>query len=338
MPTTKTTLRPLSRAALTALTVGVGLLGAACDQGALGEASDAIAFRPGGGWGCTQCGLTLGNSPNINGAELSDVHLDAVNTSGIKVRLGTGPLPDALSFALEVDMEKETFVAVDPGDRDVELFSGADFVGAKIALEMPNGGGTVTLVITDYDEEVESWAAGGAPLVAYKAEYMNGNAYTSLCPSTSPENQWFTLIAGEIYDRDSHLITPSSRSVSIACVGEAAAKMKLMDFHPQGNRGASVDERTATLRMITADYCGDGTSYTATGVPVAWRDVDGMIEPPTEENYLEAIWTKDGARCLDIPRLHDRDTIHCSIPECEGMQELDKDAGDVWRTMLPSLD
>ncbi|MCA9659788.1 MAG: hypothetical protein KC486_15705 [Myxococcales bacterium] len=336
MPTTTTTFRTLSRAALAALAVGVGLLGAACDQGALEDAGDDLAFRPGGGWGCSYCGATLGNSPIVNGADLSDVHLDAANTAGIKVRLGTGPLPNAYSFALDVDVDTETFRALDPGDPDVVLFEGADFVGAKIALEMPNGGGTVTLVITDFDEEVESWAAGGKPLVAYKAEYMSGGVYKSLCPSTSPENQWFTLIAGEIYDRNNHLITPSSRSVSLACVGEAAAKMKLMDFHPQGNRGASVDERTATLRMITGDYCGDGTSYTATGVPVAWRDAEGLIEPPTEENYLEAMWTKDGARCLDTPRLVDRDTIHCSIPECEGNQELDED--DVWRTMLPTLE
>ncbi|MGB1015041.1 MAG: ADYC domain-containing protein, partial [Nannocystaceae bacterium] len=216
---------------------------------------------------------------------------------------------------------------------DIVLFNlWEDFIGAKIALEM-SGAIDVTLVITDYDEEIESWANGGKTVVAYRAQYLDGVTYKPLCPSTSPENQWFTLISGEIYDRDSNLVTSSAGSVSIACVGEAAAKMKLMDFHPTGNRGASVDERTATLRMITGDYCGDGTSYTSSGIPVAWRDVDDLVEPPTEESVLEAMWTKDGARCLDTPRLTERDMIHCEIPYCEGVQEFD---GDTWRTMLPN--
>ncbi len=316
---------------LAAAILGIGLLSSACD----GEAFDSPqvpTLRSGSGFGCAHCGIGLGNSPTINGADLSDIHLDAMNTSGVKLRLGTGPLPNASQFVLDVDPVTETFRALDPDEHDLVLFEGSDFVGAKIALEMPNGGGTVTLVITDIDIGVESWAAGGAPIVAYRAQYLSGGAYQSLCPSTSPENQWFTLISGEIYDRSNHLITPSARSVSIACVGEAASKMKLMDFHPQGNRGATTDDRLATLRMITADYCGDGTPYTASGVQVAWRDGDGLVEPPTDEHVLEAMWTKDGARCLDTPRLTDRDLVHCDIPSCEGLQEFD---GEVWRTMLP---
>lgn len=330
MPTSKF-FPTINRLPLVAALLSCGLLLSACD-GQVNDEAEQATLRSGGGFGCSHCGINLGNSPNVNGADLSDIHLDTTNTSGIKLRLGTGPLPNGSPFVLDIDPVTETFRALDPGDPDVVLFEGTDFLGAKIALEMPNGGGTVSLEITDIDDEVISWAAGGAPIVAYRAQYLSGGMYQSLCPSTSPENQWFTLISGEIYDRSNHLITSSARSVSIACVGEAAAKMKLMDFHPEGNRGASVDDRLATLRMITADYCGDGTSYTAGGVAVAWRDHDDLVEPPTDENTLEAMWTKDGARCLDTPRFTNRDMVHCEIPDCEGQQEFD---GEVWRTMLP---
>jgi len=330
MPTTtnfQSTLRPL----LTALLVSFGLVGSACDSETL-ELEETLTERSGGGFGCSHCGIVLGNSPNINGAELSDIHLKLANTTGAKLIQGTGPMSHPYGFTLDVDPDTDTFVARNLTNPNTVLFEGADFVGAKIALEMP-GPVNVTLVITGYDEEIESWAHGGKQVVAYRAVYTSGGVSKSLCPSTNPENQWFTLIAGEIYDRNSNLVTSSADSVSIACVGEAAAKMKLMDFHPAGNRGASVDERTATLRMITGDYCGDGTSYTSSGIPVAWRDVDDLVEPPTEESVLEAMWTKDGARCLDTPRLTERDMIHCEIPYCEGVQEFD---GDTWRTMLPN--
>jgi hypothetical protein len=82
--------------------------------------------------------------------------------------------------------------------------------------------------------------------------------------------------------------------VTIACVGEAAAKMKLMDFHPHGNRQASVAERQATLRMITADYCGTGHSFTVNGTQVAWRDAAGQIEPRWERTSSRRCGTKTG--------------------------------------------
>ncbi len=329
-------LRALRSSPLAALALLLAPLAiAGCDAQEFGDNGD-ISFRPGGGWGCTHCGIVLGNSPNINGADLSDINLDGANTSGIKLKMGT--TPGNRPFRLEVDPDSESFIGINPQDPDDVLIKGAGFVGAKIVLEMP-GAVDVALEITDYDDEIESWAQGGATLTAYRAIYLSNNQYQSLCPSTSPENQAFTLILGETYKRGTGAqtgitaIEKTPRSVTIACVGEAAAKMKLMDFHPLSNRGADVDERMATLRMITADYCGDGTPYTASGIPVAWRDAAELVQPPTSEDVLEAMWTADGARCLDTPRLTSLDLIHCQVPACEDDRSFLSD--DVWRTMLP---
>jgi len=50
------------------------------------------------------------------------------------------------------------------------------------------------------------------------------------------------------------------------------------------------------------------------------------------------MWTPAGARCLDTPRLAERDMVHCEIPSCEDNLEFDDGDtnNDVWRTMLPS--
>ena len=97
-----------------------------------------------------------------------------------------------------------------------------------------------------------TWSPQGARVTAYRAQYLGPQGQiTALCPTTDPNNQWFTLIGGETYGQG---VTSAPRSVTIACVGEAAAKLKLLDFHPAGVRGASVAERQATLRMITADW------------------------------------------------------------------------------------
>lgn len=320
---------------LFALLTVVGAPG--CDAPEEDEDLGAIEVRPGGGFGCSWC-TVYGNSPNLNGADLSDINLDVVhtngtNTAGIKLRHGT--TEDGMAFRLSVDPATERFVGVDALDPGLTVLSGAGFVGAKIVLEMPNNGQTVHLVISDYDPAIPSWASDGGTVTAYRAQYVGSqNTLQPLCPTTNPDNQWFTLLFGEIYDPATNTVVPAPDTVSIACVGEAAAKMKLMDYGPNGARKASEDERTATLRMITADYCGTGHSFTATGMQVAWRNVDSTVLPPFKENVMEAKWGPGGALCLDQPRHASLEEVfeHCELPACEGTQF---DDGVLWRTMLP---
>lgn len=311
------------------------LTGAAgCDAPAEDEDLGAIAVRPGGG--CSWCTLT-GNSPNLNGAELSDINLDLVNTSGVNttgIKLRDGKTRDGVTFRLTVDPANERFVGVDPNNTSTTVVSGANFIGAKIVLEMPNNGQNVQLEISDYDAAIPSWATNGKPITVYKAQYVGSqNTLQPLCPTTNPDNQWFTLILGETYEATNDVVERPG-SVTLACVGEAAAKMKFLDYGPNGKRKASASERAATLRMITADYCGTGHSFTVTGMHVAWRNDDSTVLPPFKENVMEAKWGPGGALCLDQPRHASLEDVfaHCELPACEGTQF---DDGVLWRTMLP---
>ncbi|MBL9100140.1 MAG: hypothetical protein JNL82_04225 [Myxococcales bacterium] len=307
-------------ACLSLASVGCDVDGAALDED--------IRLRP--GW-CTQCGGIYSNAAIVNGAALSDINLEGVSTGGIKLRPGNSVYGE---FVLDIDPVNDRFVGVVTGADELAI-TGAQFVGAKIVLEMP-GGTVIDLEITHYDEDVQSWSKGGARVTAYRAQYLGPQGVpTPLCPTTDIDNQWFTLIGGEIYGPQG--ITAAPRSLTIACVGEAAAKMKLLDFHPAGTRGATVAQRQATLRMITADYCGTGQSFTATGTPVAWRDADGRVTPPFGEDVMEALWDEHGAICLDTPRVVARGDVDavCSLPTCEGMALTD---GATWRTMTPAHD
>lgn len=316
--------RPVSRALVLA---SLSALSFGCD---VEEASGEVTFRPGSGW-CSQCGLIYNNAAIVNGASLADIHLDYASTSGVKLRPGNSPQNQP--FRLDYDWDNDRFVGIMLDGSDEQVLEGRGFVGAKIVLEMP-GAVTIDLEITDYDDDIRSWSATGERITAYRAQYLGPNGIAPLCPSVDPNNQWFTLIGGEIYGQG---VQAAPRSITIACVGEAAAKMKLMDFHPAGSRGASVAERQATLRMITADYCGTGQSFTQTGTPVAWRDWQGLIKPPYGEDVMEALWTESGASCLSTPRFVAREDVEavCSIPVCEDESIVD---GAIWRTMLPASD
>jgi hypothetical protein len=61
----------------------------------------------------------------------------------------------------------------------------------------------------------------------------------------------------------------------------------------------------ACTRALRADYCGDGTSFTADGTTISVADVFG-IRIGTAGWPFEAEWTASGARCaarLRIPSL-----------------------------------
>jgi hypothetical protein len=65
------------------------------------------------------------------------------------------------------------------------------------------------------------------------------------------------------------------------------------------------------LKMLTADYCGTGRSFTRNGQPLRYEDADGWyrespaldVADPVDAAAVEAIWTGDGALCLANPRL-----------------------------------
>jgi hypothetical protein len=101
--------------------------------------------------------------------------------------------------------------------------------------------------------------------------------------------------------------------VNLGCAGSALAKMALTG-HTEASANAStfvttLSERQAMLKMLTADYCGDGKPFTVGGQPLNWRDdhdsmqLAALIATPPQPLVLESRWTEDGAACLEKPRV-----------------------------------
>jgi hypothetical protein len=136
--------------------------------------------------------------------------------------------------------------------------------------------------------------------IEYTALVFRGDRYNTVAKTVSaaaPDDGWFNL----------------------ACAGTAMAKMHLLRHTAAGGltHGAethptTIPQRQAMLKMLTADYCGDGRSFTVNGHPLVYGDVRGWypwaprppldLEDPAQVASFEAIWTENGAVCLDQPR------------------------------------
>jgi hypothetical protein len=113
----------------------------------------------------------------------------------------------------------------------------------------------------------------------------------------------------------------------LACVGTAAAKMHLLRHTSAGAlqsppRMTTPDQRTTMLKAITADYCGDGKSWTADGTPLFWTDARSWFPDPSARKEIlalpitqvEAIWGPNGVLCLNDPRRKPAKTATCPNP------------------------
>jgi hypothetical protein len=82
--------------------------------------------------------------------------------------------------------------------------------------------------------------------------------------------------------------------------------MMLMHFNPHlpewDSYHTEPEHRTATLKMLTADYLGIGEAFTRAGQPLLWMDVFGWTDPGGGSSP-EAIWSQGGAMCLTEPRM-----------------------------------
>ncbi|MFO0710080.1 MAG: ADYC domain-containing protein [Sandaracinus sp.] len=120
-------------------------------------------------------------------------------------------------------------------------------------------------------------------------------------------------------------------------LGEAQRKCREWGYDP-AVVGSATHE--ACTRMVRADYCGDGTSWTVDGTWIDVGDPAGIQEPTlAREMQFEAGWGPDGAVCVASTRYAVEDatgatllpSCWASLPRCE-----DRDAATAAGALLTS--
>ncbi len=93
----------------------------------------------------------------------------------------------------------------------------------------------------------------------------------------------------------------------IACTGGAEGKCIRFGYRPWRSApdGSSLAPYyQACVRMVRADYCGDGVGHTRNGTPIDLFDRIGIqADEPAPGMTLEAAWGPDGAVCVNHTRL-----------------------------------
>lgn len=213
---------------------------------------------------------------------------------------------------------RSRFVASD----GVTELSGKDLVGAEILLDHP-GPYDYVIRIAEVGEMIAPFT--GASIETYVLEYKRAIAgqtlddpnlaWVNVCGGVAlpgPDAWWETLgqdvlhtilIQGDRYDVTTMTTRPWAEAewFNLGCAGHTLSKLHLTGNTLAADPWAPHAERQATLKLLVADYCGDGVPFTVAGQALVWQGGRvGYFAPPVQ---LEARWDEHGATCLDTPRL-----------------------------------
>jgi ADYC domain-containing protein len=262
------------------------------------------------------------NGEGLNGEGLNGEGLNGSTTSGFTLWSSLD------GFVLYGDTHATTLDAttltasVFSGSAGAQSYSGADFVGAhfwsrrgdgsdvemRITAVTPPTTGTYWTYSIEYLETDNNWYAichdSSGPLDAIP---LNGTWDHNL--GTSTGGTW----------------TNDSTKFTLGCLKTGAiAKCVVDGYEPWTTTAGGIslaDYHLACVRMLRADYCGDGTSYTYNGRLINMYDGAG-VQTDTDDWAFEAEWDVHGARCLT-------DHQRATHPVTCAAQLVDPTCGDI---------
>lgn len=306
----------------TFLLVGNGVLLVAlalgCDAAEPGAADDdRVVLRPGSGGGGVWLNTNAIGTHAFSEIDLKEAAHDGVRLVRVRVRGPNGTWPE---------LERVEFAGGQlRGELGGTHYSGASLVDSKWDLKLVKGAteAPTTMWISAYEE-----AEPGE--LRYTFHYTDGSgAAIPLCDPDPSGDIAAVPIQDITVDDATGEIGHRPDTLYLGCTSGAIGKAVVWGYKPW-ERG--LDEYEAAVRMVRADYCYDGKSWTVPGTPIELRDRWDINEFLNEDHPSEAIWGEHGVLCLATPRnvgylFGEVTCAGAALPACAEDAELGDDAG-----------
>lgn len=208
-----------------------------------------------------------------------------------------------------------------------QTLSGANLVNAELVVKNGDGSLEYRIKITNASQNQQFWQAPLTYVNTYELKWKqvvpaDSGDFVPVCKNPpNPESEdgpiqntiESILFTGDRYDTDTLTVTASTPAeattwFNIGCAGTVLAKLAL-NRHTDATKSTQVTtsraRRQAMLKMYTSDVCGTGDALTVSGTPLRWWNYENTLTSkviPTASK--EALWTANGAICLDVHRLN----------------------------------
>jgi hypothetical protein len=296
---------------MTWMTMMLGTLAlAACALEQAPESSTEQSLLSCPDWACGQ------NGPLLNGHYFHELaESKAPNLEGFSLGV---LVKNGLSYAASV-----TGMQLRGSSRLHGTLAGSQLVGAYFEISHDSGKRYHVLINGTSTMQIYSGPMTGATIPQYILEWIEvtpgapPDHYHNLCsnPPTGAYRQETLFQHGEStlffegtrYDAQAKdVLFGDSNWFNLGCAGSALSKL-LLTGHTSLTGSASQQEQQTALKLLTADYCGDGKSFTVAGEPLYWKTQNGYMAFAGAPASLEGRWGASGPVCLDDPRLVESD-------------------------------
>ncbi len=181
------------------------------------------------------------------------------------------------------------------------------------------GGESLALRVSEFEFDLAS-------LHMYqRVQYQRDGAWEDACLDEDGPTKAIALSGSWALDTGDWSDAPGA--FTLACEGSALEKAVAWGYSPRRvlQGGSLAPYHRAATRMIRADYCYSGVSYTLDGTTIDVADPLGINEHDTDWS-IEAVWGEHTLLCLNEPRIESwaRADIPCEAPRC------DEQSDDYW--------
>ena len=185
---------------------------------------------------------------------------------------------------------------------DGSILEGTGLVGAKLVLAF--GGDTFRVRIAGVERDTTD-VRGEVLLYDFRVMRNDGSEEPLCSPDADGRRLGFP-IAGRI-DKAGILQPGQPHEIELVCLAGAQGKCIRMGYAPwrKAPDGRSMlDWHRACVRLMRADYCGDGTAFTRNGTLVDIYDRIGVQNSDEDRSLsFEAAWGPEGAVCVAHTRI-----------------------------------
>lgn len=237
-----------------------------------------VQFRPGG--------VIWLNTSEIGSLAFSQLDLTGQPLDGVRL---TGVYLSIANAWVKLDAVEIVDGAL-RGIHGGNHYTGAQLIGSRWDLA-PEGGQPVKMRITAYHQV-------SARESRYTFSYMQNGVMVSVCAPDQGGEVGAIPIKDIVVDADTGAVSHRANSLFLGCLSGAVGKAYAWGYDPESSGLANFE---TAIRVVRADYCYDGTSWTTPGTGI-------QVEDPWEGAFMyddyedEGIWTTTGLACLTRPR------------------------------------
>jgi hypothetical protein len=193
---------------------------------------------------------------------------------------------------------------------DGRVLRSADLAGAMLTVMTEGGPRRIRLEAVERDPGARTddvW------LHTMLVEQPDGSLVNLCEPGPEGRRQGFPL-ASRMHP-DGRTETTAPEVFDLMCLGGARAKCVRFGYRPWIADDAAV--YNACVRMVRADYCGDGVGTTRDGMAIDLYDDKGIQKPDmAPEHAFEAGWTAEGAVCVAHVRVKENTSLEALGRSC----------------------